>query len=71
MQKVLITNYLSSRDNPLRKENRNIYDGEENSNSLKKRLLWNRAIELNIKIVCREAIQNESLTTETIRNLYK
>lgn len=71
VQKVLITNYLSSRDNPLRKENRNTYDGEENSNSLKKKLLWNRAIELNIKIICREAIQNESLTTETIRNLYK
>ena len=63
VKKALVTNYLSSKDNPAIKNN--------NVQRLKKQLLWSRAQEMGIKIVCRDAIKDAETAAETFRNLCK
>ena len=73
-KKVLVTNYLSANDNPARKDN--CLQNKDESNDkymkrLKRQLLWNRAQEMDIKILCREAIKDEASAAEALKNLYK
>ena len=73
-KKVLVTNYLSANDNPARKDNCLQNKDEPNDKymkRLKRQLLWNRAQEMDIKILCREAIKDESSAAEALKNLYK
>lgn len=73
-KKVLVTNYLSANDNPARKDNCLQNKDEPNDKymkRLKRQLLWNRAQEMDIKILCREAIKDEAAAAEALKNLYK
>ena len=74
VKKALVTNYLSSKDNPAIKNN-NVQREDETQeryrNRLKKQLLWSRAQEMGIKIVCRDAIKDAETAAETFRNLCK
>ena len=73
-KKVLVTNYLSASDNPARKDNCLQQKDEPNDKymkRLKRQLLWSRAQEMDIKILCRETIKDEVAATEALKNLYK
>lgn len=74
VKKVLVTNYLSLNDNPARKSNSLQQKGESVEryrNRLRKQLLWSRAQEMDITIVCRDFIKDEKTAAETLRNIYK
>ena len=69
-----MTNYLSANDNAAGKDNCLQNKDEPNDKymkRLKRQLLWNRAQEMDIKILCREAIKDESSAAEALKNLYK
>ena len=74
VKKVLVTNYFSSKDNPeikddiLQKRDESL---EEYRERLGKQLLWSRAKEMNIKILCRDSIINEEAANKTFKNLCK
>lgn len=74
VKKVLVTGHLSVNDNPDRKNNSNRQDNESTDRymgRLKKQLLWSRASELGIEIVCKEEIENEAAVLKLLKRLYK
>lgn len=74
VKKALVTNYLSSKDNPAIKNNnlqREDETQEHYRNRLKKQLLWSRAQEMGIKIICSDSIKNAEVAAETFKNLCK